>query len=221
MVFLEKSQPQPECLAKELIKAYGDHKCGDVLERLATDFKNKCYICENSNPVTINVEHIISHQNDKVKKFDWNNLFWSCGHCNNIKGTAYDSILNCTISPDNVETAIHYKIDPYPKEKVQLDLLEHSDRGTLTIDFLEKVYNGSTPLKLLESANLRALLLKDIKQFQEHLFQYFKPIPDAQKEYIKNLIISEISKSSPFAAFKRWIIKDREALFREFGEHMD
>ena len=75
MVFQEKSQPAPPCLAKEKQKATGDYKCGDVFERTKTDFKNKCYICENKEPITINIEHFRPHKGDKKLKFDWNNLF--------------------------------------------------------------------------------------------------------------------------------------------------
>ena len=41
MLYLPKSQPAPDCLAHEKTKADGDYKCGDVLNRLASDFKNK------------------------------------------------------------------------------------------------------------------------------------------------------------------------------------
>lgn len=35
------------------------------------------------------VEHLLPHKNGKYKerKFDWDNLFWSCGHCNGVKNT--------------------------------------------------------------------------------------------------------------------------------------
>ena len=41
MVFQEKSQPAPPCLTNEKKKANGDYKCGQVLERLKANFKNK------------------------------------------------------------------------------------------------------------------------------------------------------------------------------------
>lgn len=33
------------------------------------------------------MEHLLPHKNGKYldRKFDWNNLFWACGHCNNVK----------------------------------------------------------------------------------------------------------------------------------------
>lgn len=46
-----------------------------------------------------NVEHLLPHKNGKCldRKFDWENLFWSCGHCNAIKNNGkYDTgIIDC------------------------------------------------------------------------------------------------------------------------------
>ena len=56
---------------------------------IVEDCFGKCYICENDNATTLNVEHRISHRGDDRIKYDWNNLFLSCGHCNNIKIEGY------------------------------------------------------------------------------------------------------------------------------------
>jgi uncharacterized protein (TIGR02646 family) len=103
LLFFEKSQPAPECLAQEKGKKSGDYKCGDVLQRLQADFKNKCYICEIQAPTVINVEHFRPHKGDRDLMFDWNNLFWACGHCNNTKLAKYGDILDCTNFGDRVE----------------------------------------------------------------------------------------------------------------------
>jgi uncharacterized protein (TIGR02646 family) len=117
MVYFEKSQPAPACLVLEKGKANGDYKTPETLRRLENDFKNKCYICESKAPHTINVEHFNPHQGNQDLKFDWNNLFWACGHCNNTKLATHNNLLNCTDINDNVEEAIHYYINPFPKEK--------------------------------------------------------------------------------------------------------
>jgi hypothetical protein len=44
MIYQPKSQPAPACLEAEKAKKNGNYNCGDVLDRLKTDFKNKCYI---------------------------------------------------------------------------------------------------------------------------------------------------------------------------------
>ena len=70
-----------------------------MIERLKKDFHNKCYICEMKELQDPNVEHLLPHKNGKYpeRKFDWENLFWSCSHCNGVKnsGKYDDGILDC------------------------------------------------------------------------------------------------------------------------------
>jgi 5-methylcytosine-specific restriction endonuclease McrA len=79
-----------------------------VLNRIQTDFRNKCYLCEFKAPTNINTEHFFPHKGNVDLKFDWNNLFYCCGHCNNTKGDRpeFDEILNCTIEADEIESKI-------------------------------------------------------------------------------------------------------------------
>jgi uncharacterized protein (TIGR02646 family) len=125
-LFFEKSQPAPDCLAHEKGKTSGDYKCGDVSSRLKTDFKNKCYLCELKELTSINVEHFRPHKGDTDLKFDWNNLYLSCAHCNNTKLAAYNNILNCTDPNDRIEDKLHYSFKPFPYEKVEIEVLDDS-----------------------------------------------------------------------------------------------
>ena len=93
MVKVERSFPAPESLAVEAAKANGKYDKPDVIERLKKDFHNKCYICEMKDLQDPNVEHLLPHKNGKYpeRKYDWENLFWSCGHCNGVKqNSKYD-----------------------------------------------------------------------------------------------------------------------------------
>jgi hypothetical protein len=223
MVFFEKSQPAPTCLEHEKTKAKGDYKCGDVLPRLKSDFKNKCYICELKKPTNINVEHFIPHKGDKDLKFDWDNLFWSCSHCNNTKLDKYDNILNCTDANHKVEENLRYKFKPFPLEKVEIEPLDNSDKIINTKELLLAVYNGTTtPLKKLESANLRNKLLEEIKLFQQNLIDYFNDTNDANdKAYFLRKIKRHLNTASSFTAFKRWIVRENEGLFNEFKQYLE
>ena len=109
MVYLEKSQPAPESLVTEKTKASGKYNKEDVLERLVLDFKNKCYICEYQQP-SVQVEHFIPHKGNVDLKFDWDNLFFACGHCNGTKlaKLEYNDILNCTKKSHDVENFLKY-----------------------------------------------------------------------------------------------------------------
>ncbi len=221
MLLFEKSQPAPACLEIEKSKVSGDYKCGNVLTRLKDDFCNKCYICEYKEPETINVEHFIPHKGNIHLKFCWNNLFWSCAHCNNIKLGKYDNILDCTDPDEMIEDKLKYIFKPFPFELVDIEALEDNFKTRNTKELLLKVYNGTTPLKMIESSNLRNKLLEEIKSFQENLIDYFKDTTDAEgKEYLLFKIKGHLHPASNFTAFKRWIIKGNEILLKEFGQYL-
>ncbi|MDR0603116.1 MAG: HNH endonuclease [Bacteroidales bacterium] len=224
MVYLEKSQPAPASLAVEKQKTSGDYKKEDVLERLKNDFKNKCYLCELKAPTSINVEHFEPHKGDMDKKFDWNNLFLSCAHCNNTKlaQPKYDNILNCTNKEDDVENRLKYIFISFPIERIDIVALDDSAKTQNTKELLLAVYNGATPLKKLESANLRTHILNEIGDFQQLLLTYFNDtVSVEEKRLLLSKICDHISRESHFTAFKRWIIKEDPKLNAEFGEYID
>ena len=222
MVHYKRSLPAPACLETEKAKANGDYKCGNVLDRLKTDFKNKCYICEYKEPETINVEHFVPHEGNNDLKFDWNNLFWSCGHCNNTKLNSYHSILNCTVETENVDSDLKYIFKPFPFEIVEIETIVDNARTQTTKDLLMAVYNGTTKLKTIESANLRDKLLDEILDFQQALVDYFQDTNSAHdREYFLIKIRGHLSRGSSFTAFKRWIIKENERLRDEFEHYFE
>ena len=220
MLYFKKSQPAPECLEKEKNKKDGDYKCGKVLSRLKEDFKNKCYICELI-PTSINVEHFRPHKKNKDLKFSWNNLFYSCVHCNNTKLAKYDDILDCTKLEDDIENKIKYILHPFPAESVELEALNDENSTISTKNLIEAVFNGITELKKIESANLRDLLLKDIEKFNKYIKHYKKLSESSDKEYFLNQIKSNLSKEANFVSFKRWIIKENKTLLKEFSRYID
>ncbi|MEG2101252.1 MAG: HNH endonuclease [Flavobacterium sp.] len=222
MVYFEKSQPAPACLEVQKAMANGDYKCEDVLARIKVDFQNKCYICEYKEPETVNVEHFVSHKGDKDLKFDWDNLFWSCSHCNNTKLAMYDDILNCTDSTHEVESKLKYIFKPFPFENVVIEELDDSPETLKTRDLLMDVYNGTTKLKTIESANLRNKLLEEVMDFQKWLCDYFKTTNTPEDvQYVLMKIRGHIHRGSGFTAFKRWIILENDRLKQEFEQYFD
>lgn len=213
MVYFKKSQPSPTIT--------NSYNAPDIVHKLEKDFHNKCYICEEKAPKDINIEHFVARQGNLSLKLDWNNLFLSCTHCNNIKSNDYNNLLNCTILTDKVDTALYYKIEPFPKEKVKLELLIPSDKATQTKELLEKCFNGEhTAQKKLESSNLRSLLLllKEIREFQNLLFGYDE---NEDKEYFLIKIKEHLSNRSSFTAFKRWIVRDNNYFKNEFKQYIE
>jgi uncharacterized protein (TIGR02646 family) len=220
LLFFEKSQPAPECLVHEQGKASGDYKCGDVLQRLQTDFKNKCYICEFQS-TSINVEHFRPHKGDRNLMFDWNNLYWACAHCNNTKLAKYDDILNCCDPDDRIEDKLSYAITPLPFEQASIEALDDHPRTQSTKALLLAVFNGTTDLKRLESANLRDQLIKEIRNFHNQIHDYFDPSTAPEdKAYFHRRIKAHLNPASPFTSFKRWIIRGNDRLKQEFKEYI-
>ena len=211
MVYFEKSQPAPESLANK-----NSWLGEDVLIRLKEDFKNKCYLCEQKEPTSINVEHFVPHKGDKKLQFDWDNLFFSCPHCNNTKSDKYDNLLNCTVKADDVENRLKYIFVALSRE-VQIETIEQSQKSENTKALLLDIYNGTTILKKLESSNLRKRLLDEIEEFQTLLQNYQNRVAKESMDKI----VSHLSRASNFTAFKRWIIKDNPKLKAEFEQHFD
>ena len=71
-------------------KKNGSYREQDVIEQLANDFHEKCYICEIKPVQDPQVEHRLPHHNRSfpTRVFDWNNLFYSCSHCNSVKNNS-------------------------------------------------------------------------------------------------------------------------------------
>lgn len=99
MVKIDRSYPAPASLALESQNVSGSYSKEDVIDQLEHDFHGKCYICEIKPLMDPQVEHLLPHKGGKYpeRKFDWNNLFLVCAHCNSVKNKKkYDSgILNC------------------------------------------------------------------------------------------------------------------------------
>ena len=216
MIYVLKNQSTPISLSNQ--KSYSNE---DVISQLNNDFHGKCYICEQKESITTyHVEHFISHRGDVFLQYDWNNLFLSCGHCNSVKtARQFDDILNCSDETHQVEKAIRHYCNPFPKEVAIFEVKISSEKADNTCDLLSKTFNGEhTGFKKLESANLRALLLKEIKDFSDVIESFEED--EHEKEYYKNKLIKHLRSDSSFTAFKRWIIRDNVKLMEEFAQYI-
>ena len=105
MVKIERTPTPPASLATEKAKKSKKYNGDDVVEQLSKDFHDKCYLCEIDELQTVQVEHLVEHHGNLDLMFSWDNLFYSCGHCNNMKRrNIYASkILDCCkIDPETV-----------------------------------------------------------------------------------------------------------------------
>jgi len=218
MIHLPKSQPAPECLALEKQKASGTYRCEGVATRLQVDFKNKCYLCEQKAPTSINIEHFIQHGGDRDLMFSWDNLFFCCAHCNNVKAawqsrTSFTDLLNCTVADDRVDAVMDYQIGVsesngmLSKEWVSIHPLEENDRVQHTAELLNEIYQGTTEQKMIESANLRDIVLAEVRELQNLLSKYCSASSPLLQQRRKEQIMSRLQSDSPFTSFKRCLIR--------------
>ncbi|MBU3204401.1 hypothetical protein [Clostridium algidicarnis] len=215
MIKISRNSVEPQSLTIEKNKRNGTYNTPEVVKALNKDFHNKCYLCESKNLKAINIEHFRSHGGDKELMFNWQNLFLSCSHCNNIKLDKYDNILDCT-KVDVDELLCFRKKGQYGWEEViEVTILVNNEETKSTVELLEKIYNGTTQMKILESSNIRKELRNEILDFIKAINEYYSAEGE-DKEDAKFLIKRNLKASSPFAAFKRWIIRDNKENLLEF-----
>ncbi|MFN8576108.1 MAG: HNH endonuclease [Candidatus Sericytochromatia bacterium] len=219
MINLTKSYPVPECLAIEKNKPNGTYRCEEVYDLLKKDFHNKCYLCEEKGITSINIEHFKPHKGNRELEFDWDNLFLSCFHCNNTKGDKYNDILNCLDKETKILNIIKFDIKPYPKEKAKISTNSKDLKVKNTVKLLNKIYNGTTFHKRLESSNLRQKLIEELVKFGRVLTEYFDDIVnDLEKEEYLKQIKKMLREDSPFCAFKVYIVLENEFFMKEFKD---
>ncbi|MCD8303266.1 MAG: HNH endonuclease [Prevotellaceae bacterium] len=191
-----------------------------MLKRLWADFKNKCYLCEAKAPTSINVEHFRPHEGRDELKYDWNNLYFSCSHCNNTKTQlenkkliSEEGLLDCTCEADRVDEVISYRFSPWPTKKVKLKDEASGDKALSlrirnTIMLLDGIYNGTdTQLKTIEAENLLQQLQAEVEAFQDLMLKY-KWGDEKQRDEALERMREELGNASAFTAFKRWMLRD-------------
>lgn len=203
MIHLPKTMPGPIAdLQAEKLKASGTYRIDSVLLQLKKDFYNKCYLCEDS-PQSVNVEHFIPHKKNPDLKFSWDNLFWACGHCNNIKGGGFDGILNC-INDIEIEGKLEYVFSPFPSEGVIINDLRGSAESSLTAKLLLNIYNGTTTLKKIESSELRKKIARQLLELNDYVMNFEEAEEDHHlREHFGELIKAKVRIGAKFASFSR------------------
>ncbi len=214
MIYFPKSdKPELQEILDEakLADKESAYREGAVFEQLENDFYNKCYICEDNEVTSINVEHFDPHRGTSPdKKYDWNNLFYSCAHCNGIKHDKFSPLLNCTTESDKVWESLELQLIPGFKPKLEITVYsspEKKQKCENTKALLEKSLNGigATKMKQAEARSIRKKMLRVFTDMQRAIVQ-------GDKDRIRTLT----SISSPFAGMLRWVLKkEQPALYTE------
>lgn len=206
MVKIERSYPAPASLEIEKQKANGSYNKPDVVEQLRKDFHDKCYICELNGLADVNVEHLLPHKNGSYvdRKFDWDNLFLACPHCNFIKNKSkYDGgILDCCV--DDPEERIDFRFE---QDKVHVFARHVSDaQAKLTAELVEEVFEErNTGIKTYASDVRYNELRKEMNKLYDNLEELTR---NPQSRYCVKKIEALLRRESKFAAFKRNYVRN-------------
>lgn len=226
MINFIKETPSADVLKKlqeEKIKQSGTYNIPEVVAALNDEFHNKCYICEQKNIKNLNIEHFMPHKGtDRDLMFDWNNLYYACGHCNNLKLSKYDNILDPGNPDEDVESLIHYGMPIlHKRSKVEITGCSDDEKVKNTVELLNYVYNGKTAIKDIEAVNIKKDLVEELLKFTTWLVEYDDDeLEDDEREDLKRNIRKGLNKKSAFTAFKRQIIKDTDYFYQEFKEYI-
>ena len=216
MVKVTRNYPAPKSLAIEKAKSSGRYDKPDVIEKLKQDFNDKCYICEMKGLQDPVIEHLLPHKNGEYidRKFDWDNLFWSCGHCNGVKNRKeYDvGIIDCCKrDPEQL-----LMFDLVEDDVVVCPLAENDKEATLTAKLIYEVFNiQNTGMRIQRSKHRLQKLQEEMNSFYKLLDKY-KKFPGNKRH--KTMIKVNLQRESAFAAFKRAYIRKRQKDFPELLE---
>ena len=192
----------PACLDKKV------YNHADVVSILKPMFYEKCYLCERDKIQDVEVEHFDPHMKVEAKKFDWNNLFYSCSRCNSLKSSTHKNLLNCADPSVNVFREISFKLLPALNDEVIVKATSKkpSVEETNTVTLLELCYNS-------ENTALRAVSRESlIEQMLEYLFSFIQSrqllrnpsTGKSIKNDAKEVIEAMLDVKHPFSAFWRW-----------------
>ncbi len=200
MIKVDRNPMPPPSLAAEAQKANGSYNKPDVIRQLKEDFHNKCYICELGELSDPEVEHLRPHHNRKIKErvFDWNNLFYACPHCNNLKKDAKydDKIIDCCVT--DPETVLKQR---YEKGHVSVHSLSEEEKAVMTADLIQNCFEKRNTGIREAACQHRVDKLAESMNILYKTLEKHKKYPGAER--YRRSLKSSLSRNSIFASFKR------------------
>ncbi|MBR2041140.1 MAG: HNH endonuclease [Oscillospiraceae bacterium] len=209
MIKVNRTANSPESLKKRSGSCYREK---DVVLQLEKDFNDKCYICEQKDLQSIDVEHLIPHKGNVDLKYDWNNLFYCCSHCNSVKNQEiYEGkILDCC------------KVDPE-------GLLAHSiENGVVIVKPLDEATTNETVLKTAQlitecfektNTGIRIVESKNMKRsLNETMHVFYRTLTDYKHSKSKDdfeQLETMLSLTYKFAGFTRYYVRSHLADYPE------
>ena len=206
MVKIDRTPDTPASLLTEAKKGNGSYREKDVLSQLMKDFHEKCYICEIKPVQDPQVEHRLPHHNRKYPErvFDWNNLFYSCSHCNSVKNSARyeEGIIDCC-TRDPEELLKQQLIENH----VKVDVIDTEDNeAVLTAELIEETFNStSTGIRTIAGQER----LKALQETMNALITQMEKLRNNPYDKgSKRMVNALLNRSSRFAGFTRSYARD-------------
>ncbi len=209
MVKIERTPTPPPSLA--LRQSYREE---DVLRQLYADSCGKCYLCERAPVQSVEVEHLKAHHGGKYpdRKYDWNNLFFSCSHCNSIKNQAIyaEDILDCcAVEPEAL------LCQELLAGAVRVTPIGTSESARLTAQLLTECFEKqNTGIRILECKVLVDALQTKMNQLYRALKRYEKTKTSRNLRLVRLLL----QRGQPFAGFTRTYVRQNLHRYLELAE---
>jgi len=213
MFNVTRNVPAPQCLSRNVY----NHR--SVVSALENIFYGKCYLCEQGNLMDPEIEHFIPHRGVDSIKYDWGNLFLSCGRCNSIKSDIHLDLLDCTKHIDVFAEIIHVAgnaitsgVQVYPRKK------RPSRQVINTVRLLNECFNStSTGLRGISKANLMEMLQEELFYFTGWRMQLVSNRSTAAEIIeAKDKIRPMCAVSYPFSVFWRWHLLTDVRLMKKY-----
>lgn len=216
MVKIERTPVAPKSLEEERAKKNGTYDTWEVRALLKSDSRNKCYLCERKPPHSPEIEHLRPHQNGKYPdlKFAWNNLFYSCRHCNLMKkANRYATdVLDCC--EEDPEAVIHHSIRD---RHVRITPIANTNAAKNTAQLVEDCFEkDNTPARLDECQEMFNALMQVMTLLNKKLRVYRKE----PSEEILGELAGMLSRDYEFSGFTRTYVRDHLGKFPDLEPYV-
>jgi len=177
-----------------------------VIFELEKIFYGKCYLCEDvvSDP---QIDHFIPVEVDETKKYDWNNLYYSCSRCNSIKGTA-TNLLDCCDPEIDVFSEIKCLCAKNKTDDVLVEPQSNDVKTKNTAQLLHRCYNeNNTAIRCISRKQLHERIFTKYSDFLEQTNKLFDiDCPENEQTRAKQQLQNMSDVAYPFSVFWKWHI---------------
>lgn len=212
MFKVERPLVAPECTQKT------GYNTREIVAELEKIFHGKCYLCEQNSLSDPEIEHFLPHEGKNLqRKYNWNNLYYSCSRCNSLKGSTHTNLLDCCDPATDVFSPIMLLLPSRYDDDVIVEIVQAdpSEQITNTAALLKKCYNdNSTGLRGIT----REVLIEKIHNEWHKLINYRNTITsvassDEEVNLARGRIKSMLKNTYPFSVFwKWWVLGDGKLL---------